>query len=47
MDPASQVGIRAESAHPAIEDYHEFLAANPVGKLTVVTIGPAELTTPA
>jgi hypothetical protein len=29
MDPASQVGIRAESAHPAIEDYHEFLAANP------------------
>ncbi|HET9495433.1 MAG TPA: hypothetical protein VFR15_14475 [Chloroflexia bacterium] len=29
MDPASQVGIHAESAHPAIDDYHEFLAANP------------------
>ena len=29
MDPASQVGIQAESAHPAIDDYHEFLAANP------------------
>ena len=29
MDPASQVGIHAESARPAVEDYHEFLAANP------------------